>query len=376
MIYYSLFFLCVVFSIIEIYCNNNSITLKNNKLYFVLIVCMILLAGLRDCSVGLDTSEYYRIFRVIHNNPDTVIHSLKNYNVEIGYAILNLISPTFSSLLFLCVTISVVIFALIIEKLEVTNKCAVLLFYYSTVFLYYDMGIMREGIAISIVFWGILCLSMNKKKTFLFCVSIAMFFHVTACLALPLLFLGNREFSRRLYYLLIIALAVLFSFSDIIGIIQFIERQINISYVTRKMSLFYSQQTDGGIGLFSFLRRYLLLFLFVEMLLKKRIVIGGKKIVTVRSDERINMTYLNAYWVSLIEFTFFSSAITILASRGTAYLYFCEILIFEKLISGKKKHLLNYGLFIAFSVLSFLSLYGTIHGTVGDRYLPYITYGE
>lgn len=338
---------------------------------FLAVIVLILFTGLRSSNIGLDTMTYRKIFLEIQENPMSILHSFRYYNIEYGYAFLNLIVPGFQWLLLITAAIGVGLKIYISGRMEVKKKAAFLLFYFSSVYVFYDMGIIREGLAISIIFLALPSIKNRDFKKFMFYLLAAMLFHITAILVLPLYFAGNKEFSRKVYYFILMLAIGVTLFGNVADILRCIADFLKNDYITHKLDVYFSQSVSTQIHLGSFIKRIVLLIVFLEIFKHKRIKFGSGRIA-IRKREQTEYTwlYINAYYISVLEMILLSF-MPIMGTRGTAYLYSCQYFLFCEIISDKKKNILNITYYLLFALLSYYSLKNTLHNSFGNLYVPY-----
>lgn len=339
-----------------------------------LILAMMILvffAGLRASNIGLDTMTYRRIFLEIQENPISILHSFRYYNIEYGYALLNILAPGFQWLLFITAIFGVGLKIYISNQLNVKKKAAFLLFYFSSIYVFYDMGIIREGLAISVIFLALPSIKNRNLKKFCFYLLIAMLFHITAILVLPLYFVGNKEFSRKVYYFILLLTIGVTLFVNVATILRWVADFLKNDYITHKLDVYFAQSIYTQIHLSSFIKRIVLLIVFLEIFKHKRLKFGSSRIaIEKREQTEYTWLYINAYYISVLEMILLSF-MPIMGTRGTAYLYSCQYFLFCEIINDKRKNILNIIYYLLFALLSYYSLKNTLHHSFGNLYVPY-----
>lgn len=158
---------------------------KNSFAYYLSVIFLVLLAGLRDVTVGTDTPTYYDIFRWISDNDSTY--------VEPGWFLLNKliiwIGGDFTTLL---LTTSILTFIPLIyvsnRHLKYRNK--ILFLFYSMFFYLNTFNGMRQYLAVSI---GLMVFELYRQKKVLYALlltTLAFTIHFSAIFLL-LLFMVN-----------------------------------------------------------------------------------------------------------------------------------------------------------------------------------------
>lgn len=214
---------------------------KDTKIAFTLIL-LIFISGFRD-GVGTDYNMYKDIFYNIHH-----IENIYAGGVEIGFELINKIAYGIYEnhvLLFLITSI-------IIIGLTIKNICDYSKFYSYSVILFIMMGYyhssfngVRQHLAMAI---GMFALRYILKKDFikyLICIIIAMMFHKTALILLPIYFIINIKLSKKHYYISL-GLAIIVGLSSDIIIYQILPI-ISPYYFNKYVDTIYLSNGIGGI---------------------------------------------------------------------------------------------------------------------------------
>lgn len=299
------------------------------KLLFIFTsVIFFIIIGFRE--VGFDYDMYQLLYQAFSG--DDWYAQSNYYSTEVGYALVNHLSPSFDMLL---LTISGIIITTQFTFIYRNTKYPFLaLFFYYGMFFYTSlMGQYRQAFALGLMLLAITHIE-NKKKFFFF-IFIAFSFHYTAILTIILLFIPKKILSLQIYiYTLIgsILLAIIFPliFSNIVSFASYLEAK----------SSFYEKadyEEIKGINSVMMIRIFLFSLLFYFR----------KKLTNIP-----NMAYyINIYFVSLLVYIGFSF-MTALASRGSIYFAYFEFILAANLIYVLRRH------FIMYSVLTliFISL--------------------
>lgn len=180
---------------------------RDSKLFlWVVIAALTLVAGLRDYSVGVDTQGYVNLFSYIYRGMFRYAYGLEESFKYICYGILRIV-PNAS---FLLGVLAFVTHALILlrfwELRKISSLPCMVLFYYMS-FYFMTLNVVRQFVAVAIIFWGTRYLGQKKVVPYILCVCAAALFHRTAVIGLLLLLLNLfqwRDLSRgqkRLYIL-------------------------------------------------------------------------------------------------------------------------------------------------------------------------------
>lgn len=167
------------------------------SLVFVSMLIPSILSGLRDLSVGSDTSGYgISVFDYCCSLPSfsfwRSLGSTTKPDIELGYYLFNYIISRFTSNyfwpFFILSFITILFFYLSIKALTASQYLPIgmLLFY----FFYYNesLNLMRQTLAASIVLFGFTYLLKTKYLKFIFAVLLACTFHTMALMCLSFFF--------------------------------------------------------------------------------------------------------------------------------------------------------------------------------------------
>lgn len=149
---------------------------------------MILFAGLRDSSVGTDTGIYVYQFAQVDS-----LQSAFAGDMEAGFLLLNwaakLISDSYASLLLLIAAIIVPLYVSTIVRLVKRYETGIYLFITLGLYSFFFNGA-RQAIAAAICFWAIRFIIDRRFIPYAAAVGLALLFHQTALVTLPLYFLA------------------------------------------------------------------------------------------------------------------------------------------------------------------------------------------
>lgn len=148
--------------------------------------------------VGVDWLNYEQIYQgLMEKKLEPFFYLLMNFFKRIGLNYLEFqMVISFISILFLYKAI----------KKNSVNPIASFLIYYSFFYLTYNMGVMRQGLAMILGLLGILNLYTNKKKTLMYYV-LAVGIHYSSIVLFPTLIFSKKR--NNYAYILFIVLGVL-----------------------------------------------------------------------------------------------------------------------------------------------------------------------
>jgi hypothetical protein len=273
-VYFSLLFLMVFFASKGKFVflqGSSNVNRSNNyiKISFVSIFIFSLVIGLRYY-VGGDYGGYLDDF----NNFNLKI-SYFDTRYEFGYYLLMVILKTFSlSYPFLFIGIS---FLQIFFVYKWASKYRYLLpwviyFYFTTLYLFESMNIMRQALAFSILLYSTIYIQKSSKIKFIIMVLLATSFHKSAIFFLPFGFFVNKEWIKNKYIQLgLLALAFILSqvlFNTFFLRIKFFAEMLNYdAYSEQTTDLFVDNDIESiGIGLYFILTIDSLILLYSDEL--------------------------------------------------------------------------------------------------------------
>lgn len=362
MIYYAFFFVFFALALGETIFNSHAIRLKNRKyLDYAGLMALILLAGLRF-NTGLDYESYKRYFDLFQEGQMPLLNNV----FEVGYSLFNIILPEFELLIIFIAAISIGSKYIAFKRLNINNTFVIFFFYYCSIYMFYDMGVMRQGVAISFCFLSIPYV-VKRDRRFFACIFFATLFHVSALTFLPVYFMGNKEYPRKFYYTVAAVSVAVTAISATTQIFSTIISVLGFQFLQHKYDI-YSVYGESNLTM-SVLKREVLLVLFVELYKCKKIAIGKFKMYG-RKETKYTWLYINGFLLSLA-FLCGADALgfSYVAGRMTIYLYSLHILLFAEIVSYAKRTSIIW--FFMFAALSYLSITETLHGTMGNTYLPY-----
>lgn len=292
--------------------------------YIVLSVIFFLIAGFREC--GFDYEAYESLFHIFkHEN--WFMQSLI-YSTEIGYAFASHISPSLEVLIM--VTTFIIIYTQFKFIFQHSKFPFLSLFFYMGLFFYSSlMGQYRQAFALGMILLAIS--HIENKKKFLLYVFIGFLFHYTAIIALILLYIPKKLFSLK-KYLLVLVCSFAFSFIFPLVFKSFISFS---SYLTHKTDAYENAEYELITGINSVMIIRIFLFLVCYYYRKKLTLLKNMDF------------YLNIYFLSLIIYLVFSF-IPALASRGSAYFSFFEIILVSNLIFVLRKNSVRILILVVF----------------------------
>lgn len=350
MIYFSILILLILCEYINILTNYKYKYLSS--MYLIVIGSVLfLLAAFRD-GIGYDYENYRRIFNLI--TIDKVPQG--SSNVEWGFYLLNLISYSFTIVIFISALIAIPMkIKLICEYSE--DGLLSLIMYFTSVFIMFDMGVIRQGIAITFMLFSVKYIINRDFKKFLIVILCGALFHITILVTIPLYFLNYIEFDRKVIYGASFV-ALLFSIFKVTTIIFRLLSMLPLGTISYKLN-YYLNSNQSNLTM-SLIKRIIFLVLFVEFFKLKNI------------RDKKALVFLNGYFLSILVMGFFSS-VDIIGGRGSMGLYFMQVFLFAIMMRRTEKKPLKLFLFVTVILLSINTMMGPInHGNSSNQpYTPY-----
>lgn len=186
-------------------------SLARKVIFVTMSVLLILFIGLRDINVGMDTSNYVSMFRS---------GDWPASNLEVAFPIIGRITGIITDhyFLFLVVTSAIAIFGVLYSARKYNFDTEIFMFLYITSFCYvYSTSAVRFFCALSVILFAINYM-INKKmiKTILL-IFLAMLFHTSAILFIPVYFLTLLELNKKNVLLIIILMMSLLLAIEVTG---------------------------------------------------------------------------------------------------------------------------------------------------------------
>lgn len=297
---------------------------------------LLLLIGLRNIDVGVDTRNYASVFQRIANNTLTVAD--QNW-LGFGYIYLckaiNFIFGNNFTILNLCIGFLTLLFFYkgILDTSE--NPTMSLYILFSTCLYYQTFNQSRQLLAISIIFYSFKYLLKNDFKKYFIFILLASSIHTSALIMLPFYFLSKLKVNKKsIFIYCLIALGSIVFFQQIIGIIS----STSYGLIYQTTEYFKSNKSS----LINLLFRLLLLIIcyIISIYTKEKL-----------TDDTQKKCFNIAIWCLL--FQLLTTKIYILG-RITTYFYIIYILLIPNLIKKVEqknlKKIIKIGVIICFFI--------------------------
>lgn len=322
LLFTSILFALSAFSLLEI----------NNKkfdyfLFLFSLITLFLIAAFR--TKGYDYESYNMIYNTCRNGG--------LMELDLLFAFICKICPSYRILLFLMAFISLSCFGKVIYKWSPMPIMSILIFY-SLLFFSGTMGQMRQNAAIGLVLLAYYYKSEKLKSIIIFI--IAVFLHAAAFLGIIFFIPLKKKLSFGVYSLgIIIALA----FGDIlIPQLNFVISLTGSSFLANKLAFYIASETMKGISV-SFNSAVLI-----------RCIVFSLAYFLIKNKEPRTIQFINIYYISIIWYLAFGF-LPQLGVRGSLYFSVLDIILIPQIISSQKeitKLIAAIG-FIVLSILRF-----------------------
>lgn len=242
--------------------------------YFLSFLMLFLTSGLRY-ETGGDWTSYTEIFNVLEPfdeyvaKTDTLVTGLP---VEFGYKLLNSISKfVLDDVQFLFFIVASIISIILFRALLTysPNPIVSVLVYFGTLFFAIDMIVIRQGIAIAIMFNAYKYIPRRDAKSYFISALIALMFHTSVLFLIPIYWIINKKYSTRALIISFIIFLIIYLFR-IAWFVTFCETLMNLfrlDYISYKLALYLTTgayATERGFSLGMVINCVLFMLLIYE----------------------------------------------------------------------------------------------------------------
>lgn len=169
---------------------------KKDKKKYIMFAALVLtlVAGLRAVTVGIDTPQYTKYFGLIAEGKLNLVYGLEDSFVFICSLLLKIWNnPSFLFMIFALITNFLIMRRFWDFRGQISLGWAVAV--YCGMFYFMTFNIMRQFVAVALIFYGTRYISQRKYFKFLLFVAVAFLFHKSAILGV--LFLACEVFAWR-----------------------------------------------------------------------------------------------------------------------------------------------------------------------------------
>lgn len=318
--------------------------------YYFLFCCLLLIS--------------FSAFRPIGIDQDSVGYE-SYYNA--GNAIWILAEPTFGGISYLVRStlddfrVVLIIYAILgislkfwaLKRISI-NVWGSILVYFSTYFLLHDFTQIRAGVASALFLYGIYFLSKHKRKEYIYLILLAILFHYSAIILLPIAFIPIKRLKKTAFILLSLSIPI----AILVANVRFQSFGfLPLETLQRKSEIYQYQAENATVRLNYFNLVYIVKYLIFYLMLSCH-----KKL---SRNNTLFPLLLTVYSISLFLYISLSWN-TILAMRLSEMLGIVEILLIPIMIhifKGKfvqRLILISYSLiYLCISICSLELIYNT-----------------
>lgn len=352
MIYYITLLLLLLFSLFDLADKNDRpIQILRQYLYFVAMLILIFFAGLR-----FDTGWDYKGYHFYYDLMPTIYQlaiSNETFNsiyFEPGFKLLMSIAKTcglsFYAFQFLVSIICVFLLGKAIKGER--NKLLFIFIYFSTCYLFLNMSVIRQGIAVVFLYMAVISLFNKNKKVAIFYLAIGSLFHLSLIVMIPIIvFIDKKSISNRIFYLsvsisifvYIFQISWLKSFFDIFSPI--LPHELSYKIVSYLDSDRFGRSRNIGLGIVEKIVTFITLFYIYK-----------------KDNSERNLILLRFFiFYMVIYFAFYE--ITILYDRLRLYFVAINVFVYISIFSffsGANK-ILIFSIIILYSIFSYVNVF-------------------
>lgn len=205
MIYYLILFVLFFFSIFDLSDKKNKAArMLEQYLYFVAMLILIFFAGLRF-DTGWDYKGYHYYYDLIPtiNQLTGSREIFSSIYFEPGFKFLMSVAKTcglsFYAFQFLVSAMCILLLGRAIKNER--NKLLFAFVYFSTCYLFLNMSVIRQGIAVVLLYLSITALFSENKKIAISYLLVGSLFHLSLCIMIPIaLIVDIKRINNRYFY--------------------------------------------------------------------------------------------------------------------------------------------------------------------------------
>lgn len=240
---------------------------------YLVVITLALFAGLRhEVGAKPDWEVYFQVFNDAPEHFSNVLaYFSENSRLEKGYLLYNfLVHSIFDDFNFFLVFTALITIGITYKSASIYTPMTILalLLYMRYGYFQFNMIFLRQGIAVAIFLYSIQFIKSRNALYYYFLNAIAITFHVSLIVVLPLYFFVHKQFRARTF-LLILSTAVLLQSINIIKMLADVLPSSNVVFFAFKS---YVASGEPKPFSFSFIEKPLMFFIllyFYERLAKR-----------------------------------------------------------------------------------------------------------
>lgn len=238
----SVYFLVLVFSVVLLFLaqQTKKVGILSSVFFFITVLLLVTFAGVRDYSVGTDTGNYQDMF-VYKKNAKISLLTLFS-GLEPGFAIFQAMMQRFTEnfvvYLFSIAGFVVGIYLYVIRKLSSSYAISIFVFISLGTYLFFFNGA-RQSMAAAIVALAFFPFLKGQFVRYVMLICLAITFHKTAIIMIPMYFVFRMKFSFRQLALLTVFTLVLTSGLSLV-------MAVAPGLVSDKLADYHNRTAGGG----------------------------------------------------------------------------------------------------------------------------------
>lgn len=332
---------------------NRQFKYKSNILFIAIILFLIAFASIR-WNTGIDFNTYERSY----NTVDSI-------QIEWGFRAIAKVVGSFTQLLTVYAIISIVPVYLIIKRYSNYYFVSILLLF-STLFLRYDMGIIRQGAALALTMYSVQYALNKQWKRFIIFVLLATIFHNSALVFFAICPVINRKIPRSIM-LMVAGVCIVMGFTNIWSGLFGLLSHLPIPMMNRYITHFLNNTLNNTKLSITDLQSLILLggFLCFEKNNKES------------NEDKIYGSLVNIYFIGTCLFWIFRQ-FPYFTGRGLSYFLQIEILLIPALLKKIKNKNIRVVAYILVCAYAFWYVYNIVNfdgstSWMNSSYVPYTT---
>ena len=321
---------------------------KNPMVYVELLIAIVIpsiFAGLRY-EVGTDFANYSYNMNSIRDSAFAEVLQLDN--IELGYALgIKVLTYFFSNAqifgIISAITLAIIIYTLLTQYGDMDT--GMMYFIYLMQYYFFSYNLVRQNLALVIVFYSMKYIYDDKLKKFLFYILVAACFHYSALIFIPAYFLWNKPKRFKIKTggkVLIIGTALLLTM-NFRQVLMFLIN-LGIPFINKYLYLMIDTTTAQNRDIF-----VKILILIIFLIVRKNL----------RKDNEVNTFLIDLYAISVI--IGFTGFYTPFFKRVAFYYAIPEIVLMSRvpkiMATPMQRYVFRWIIMIAYLLLFVLSAY-------------------
>lgn len=314
-------------------------------LYIIGILVLVMFAGTR-----YDFGRDYYVYKDAFYNLNLQNNSEYLFEPLFTLLCLSLRSLGFNFFILFVAFVNVLFKAYLFYKKSPYPLFSLLIYFCLSVVLY-EMGQMRQALAMIMVFYAIECCRNRNLKGFVFNFILALGMHYSAIVLLPCYWITKLHFSKKQIFIFSVVLFFL-AFINLSDCILEIANIVHVDHISLKIVEYAGRNATLGIN---------------ASLLLRFIILGGF-VFAIRNDKQYDYLAI-LYLYGIFLYVVFNSAPEI-AMRTASYFKLFEIFIYPLILAHCKLKSNRICLLIAISSYLFYTM-SSLFVDHPDAFLPY-----